>query len=183
MRRLCIPVLVVVFIGLIFACAQKKTDENAGGMTPVSEETMPATVNAADVFKMMDENMAAYTLFPGSTEMMPGKSPHGAFVTVLVNDIALKSIEEKKATFDDESLIVKENYGADKAFGGYTIMYKEAGYYPEGGDWYWAKFDEKGTAALEGDAVKTMFTEKNEGCIACHAQVKDKDWVFTGGTK
>jgi len=176
-------VLVLVFIGLIFACAHKKTGENAGGMTPVSEGITPVTVNAADVFKMMSDGMASYTVFPGSTEMMPGKSPHGAFVTVLVNDIALKSIEENKATFDDGSLIVKENYGPDKALGAYTIMYKVAGYYPEGGDWYWAKFDKAGASDLEGEAVKTMFAEKKEGCIACHAQVKDKDWVFTGGAK
>jgi hypothetical protein len=127
--------------------------------------------------------MATLAVFPGTTEMMPGNSPHGAFVTILVNDIAMKSIEEKKATFDDGSFIVKKNYGADKVFGAYTVMYKVTGYYPEGGDWYWAKYDEMGGSDLEGDAVKMMFAEKNEGCIACHAQVKDKDWVFTGMMK
>lgn len=168
MRRLSILVIAVAIAGLVFACAQKQ-----------AEEMMPVTVNAGDVFKMMDDGMATYVLFPGSAEMAPGKSPHGAYVTILVNDVAMKSIEAKKAVFDDGSLIVKKNYGPDRAFAAYTIMYKAAGYYPEGGDWYWAKYDEAGVSDLEGDAVKAMFAEKGEGCIACHAQVKDADWVFT----
>lgn len=176
MRRLSILVIAVAILGLIFACAQKEAGESAGGMTPVE-------VNAADVFAMMSEGMAGYVLYPGSTEMMPGNSPHGAFVTVVVNDVALKSIEAGNAVFDDGSLIVKKNYGPDKAFGAYTIMYKVAGYYPDGGDWYWAKYDEAGVSDLEGEAVKMMFAEKGEGCIACHAKVTDQDWVFLAAPK
>jgi hypothetical protein len=168
MRRLSILVIAIAIVGLVVACSQKQT-----------EEVMPVTVNAADVYAMMTEGMSTYVLFPGTAEMIPGKSPHGAFVTILVNDVALKSIEAKNATFDDGSLIVKKNYGPDKAFGAYTIMYKAAGYYPDGGDWYWAKYDEAGVSDLEGEAVKAMFVEKGEGCIACHAQVKDMDWAFT----
>jgi hypothetical protein len=172
MRRLAILVIAVAVIGLVFACAKEQP-----------EEMMPVTVSAADVYAMMTEGMSAYVLFPGTAEMIPGKSPHGAFVTILVNDVALKSIEAKKATFDDGSLIVKKNFGPDKAFGAYTIMYKVAGYYPEGGDWYWAKYDGMGVSDLEGEAVKAMFTEKGEGCIGCHAQVKDTDWVFSAMPK
>jgi hypothetical protein len=172
MRRFIIPLVVIVSCGLFFLACEKKAGKT-------STETTPIVVNAADLFKMMGDGMATYRLFGGTTEMQEGKSPHGAYVTILVNDVAARSIEEKKGSFDEGSLIVKKNYDQDKKFTAYTVMYKVKGYDPEDGDWYWAKFAEDGTTDLEGEAVKALFTEKGEGCIACHAQVKDRDWVFT----
>jgi hypothetical protein len=172
MRRFIIPLVFIVLCGLFFIACEMKVGE-----TP--EGTAPIVVSAAELFKMMGDGMAAYRLFEGTTEMQEGKSPHGAYVTILVNGVAARSIEEKAGSFDEGSLIVKKNYDQDKKFTAYTVMYKVKGYDPEHGDWYWAKFTEDGTTDLEGEAVKALFQEKGEGCIACHTQVKDKDWVFT----
>lgn len=49
-------------------------------------------------------------------------------------------------------------------------MYKIAGYNPDGGDWYWAKYKADGTVEAAGQP---------KGCINCHRVQQDNDWLFT----
>jgi hypothetical protein len=51
-----------------------------------------------------------------------------------------------------------------------TPMYKFKGYNPEAGDWFWGKYGPDG---------KVMVAGKVNGCIECHEDVKDNDWIFT----
>ena len=72
----------------------------------------------------------------------------------------------------DEHLppVVKENYGKDAAtLMAVTPMYKVEGYNAEGADWFWGKYGADG---------KVMKAGKVEGCIKCHAKVKDQNWIF-----
>ena len=108
--------------------------------------------------------------WPGKGEMYPGKEPHGAFLTAYVNEAALDSIKKLKG-MADKSMIVKENYDANKTLMAVTVMYKVKGYNTDGGDWFWAKYDPKFNILAEG---------KVEDCLKCHGSMKDNDYIFTG---
>jgi hypothetical protein len=108
--------------------------------------------------------------WPGYPGMYPGNSPHGAFLKLYANDVAIAALKAR-APMPAGAIIVKENYGPDKkTLMAITPMYRIAGYNPEGGDWFWAKYDAQGKA--EGAGKLPM-------CIECHSAHKDADWLFT----
>jgi len=108
--------------------------------------------------------------WPGYDGIYPGKSPHGAYLKLYANDIALKAVHDKKP-MPPGAIIVKENYGKDrKTLMAVTPMYRVKGYNPKGGDWFWAKYSPDGKALKAG---------KPKGCIQCHGVHKSQDWLFT----
>lgn len=115
----------------------------------------------------------AWDLWPGKGRLYKGAEPHGALLTTFVNSTALYSIKKKNGMADG-SIIVKENYAADKRFVALTVMYKIKGYNPEAGDWFWAKYLPDGTIEASG---------KVKGCIDCHGKQKDNDFIMTGPVK
>ena len=109
-----------------------------------------------------------WDMWPGKDGMYPGTSPHGAFLKLYVNDIALQAVKANKP-MPDGAIIVKENYGKDKEkLMAITPMYLKKGYNPEAGDWFWAKYGPEG---------KVMAAGKVDSCIQCHST--QKDWLFT----
>ena len=70
--------------------------------------------------------------------------------------------------------IVKENYSPEKKLAAITVMYRITGFDPKADDWFWLKYGPDGTIMKEG---------KVGGCINCHSDVKDNDWLFTGPIK
>lgn len=119
------------------------------------------------------EPYKTWSLWPGKGKMYEGTEPHGAFITVYVNDIALKSINEKKA-FANNSIVMKENFSEDKKLSAITVMYKVKGYNPSQGDWFWAKYDADFNILSEG---------KVKGCLDCHSDAQSNDYIFTGKAK
>ena len=111
-----------------------------------------------------------FKVWPGKGKMVEGTEPHGAFITVYVNGIAYDSITGKKV-LENNSIVLKENYTPAKKLAAITIMYKVKGYNPEGGDWFWVKYDPDFQILKEG---------KVKGCLGCHGNVKDNDYIFTG---
>lgn len=110
---------------------------------------------------------AEWDTWPGKPGLYPGTSPHGAFLKLFVNDVALKALNEG-ADMPDGAIIVKENYSKDKKLMAITPMYLKKGYNPEAGDWFWAKYGPDGEVMAAG---------KVEGCINCHRT--RSDWLFT----
>jgi len=114
---------------------------------------------------------AEWESWPGYEDIYPGQSPHGAFLKLYVNGKAFKAIKGRKVPLPSGSIIVKENYDKDKeTLVAVTPMYKVEGYNPEAGDWFWGKYGSDG---------KVMAAGKVKGCIDCHRQKKDMDWLFT----
>lgn len=111
-----------------------------------------------------------WTTWPGKGEKYKGTEPHGSLLTTYVNDIALKSIKKKKG-MDNNSIIVKENYAPNKKLMGVSVMYKVKGYNPDGGGWFWARYDADFDVLAEG---------KVRDCMSCHGTVKENDHIFTG---
>lgn len=113
---------------------------------------------------------AGWGFWPGHTEIYPGKSPHGAFLKLYANPIALKAAREG-TPMPVGAIIVKENYGKDKkTLMAVTPMYKVKGYNPAAGDWFWVKYGPNG---------KVLKAGKPKGCISCHSVKKKNDWIYT----
>lgn len=141
-----------------------------------SETTIPEP--GADVEKLLEyltlhNPYRSWDLWPNKGKLYKGTEPHGALLTTFVNDTALNSIKKKRGMADG-SIIVKENYTADKKFVALSVMYKIKGYNPEGGDWFWVKYAPDGKVEASGMA---------KGCIACHAKRKDNDFIFISPVK
>ena len=112
----------------------------------------------------------SWGMWPGHPDMYPGKSPHGAFLKLYANSIALKAAREGKP-MPYGSILVKENYAKDKeTLAAITPMYKVKGYNPKAGDWFWVKYGPSGEIQAEG---------KVKGCIDCHSVKKSEDYIFT----
>ncbi|MEE8353009.1 MAG: cytochrome P460 family protein [Dehalococcoidales bacterium] len=117
-----------------------------------------------------EDDYRQWRLWPDKGELYPAQEPHGAFLTTYVNDRAHSAIAGKKGAIPARSIIVKENYDADKNLVALTVMYKVSGYNPDEGDWFWAKYRPDGTIDAEG---------KVPGCIECHGLVRDNDFIYT----
>lgn len=111
-----------------------------------------------------------WSTWPGKERMHRGKEPHGAFMTTYVNGEALESISRKKG-MEDLSIIVNVNYTEDRRLKEVYVMYRVVGYNPEGGNWFWAKYDSHFHILDDG---------KLKGCLSCHSRMKDNDYIFSG---
>ncbi len=137
---------------------------SAGGHMP------EADAKAVWSYITKDSPYTKWKMWPGKEGIYPGKSPHGAFLKLYVNDIAYEAAKAAKP-MPDGAIIVKENYAEDKkTLAAITPMYKKKGFNPEAGDWWWAKYKPDGTAAASG---------KVKSCIECHAAAKKADYLFS----
>ncbi len=169
-KKIILSILIsLIFLGLTLSA-------NAIHKIIPSETTIPKP--GADAEKLLDyltmhDPYRAWDLWPKKGRLYKGTEPHGALLTTFVNNNALHSIKKKKGMAEG-SIIVKENYTADKKFTSLSVMYKIKGYNPDGGDWFWAKYAPDGKIEASG-MVKA--------CIACHSQKKDNDYIFIEAVK
>ena len=143
-----------------------------GRFQPVRAEQEGPRPQGEDVWQYITETnpYTQWSMYPDHEGVYPGKSPHGAFLKLYANDIAVRAAKENKP-MPDGAILVKENYGKDKTtLMAITPMYKVKDYNPQGGDWFWAKYGPEGEIMASG---------KIEGCIKCHSAAKDHDWRFT----
>ena len=118
--------------------------------------------------------MQDYKMWLVKSDMVPGKSPHGAFVQLYYNMV---SVDGKPY-----HVIIKENFMPNKKLAALTVMIqREAGYDSDNNNWFWVKYDPDGSIgkndqgmALAGRVAKGM----DMGCIACHKAASDNDYIF-----
>ena len=130
--------------------------------------------------------MSGYQDWLMTSDAYPSAAPHGMFVKLYGNVVNVDGTPYH--------VIVKDNFGGEGATlesisetpGDYlmavTVMVqREAGYDADNDDWFWVKYAADGTVdktpqgmALAGRVAKGM----NMGCIACHANAADGDYVF-----
>ncbi len=129
-------------------------------------KAMPAAdAKAFWTYITQDNPYTAWAQIPGREGLHPGNSPHGAFLKVFVNDVALKAMKAGEKTLPQGAILVKENYGKDqKTLMAVTPMYKVKGFDSQANDWWWAKLGPKGEDLASG---------KVEGCIKCHESQTD----------
>ncbi len=147
---------------------------NAFSAHHVADEKKPAAVGNDVIAYLNQVDYQNWQLWPGKSKLYEGRHPHGSFLTTYVSRGAYQAIENKTGSIPSGEFVVKENYTAEKKLAAITVMYKQAGYNAEGGDWFWLKFTPDGTVEKEG---------KVSGCIGCHAAVRSNDWLFIGPVK
>jgi hypothetical protein len=140
----------------------------------LSSESLPAATGKDVITYLNQRDYQSWQLWPGKAKLYEGRHPHGAFLTTYLSKGAYLAIAGKAGTLPAGEFVVKESYTPEKTLDAITVMYKQAGYNAEGGDWFWLKYAPDGTVQKEG---------KVSGCIACHAAVKSNDWLFTGPVK
>ena len=139
--------------------------------TPSPE--LPQT-NAASMMVYLEQAdyQSEWELWPGFGEKYLTGGTHSIRLTTYVNPPAYGAVIGKKGVLPPDSIIVKENYTEDGEFKATTVMYKVEGYNPEHNDWFWLKVLADGTVDQEG---------RPDGCQVCHAELKDNDYIWTGG--
>ena len=101
--------------------------------------------------------------------------PHGALVKTYMNRLAAGNPK----TLPSGSMVIKENYSPDKKLMAITLMYKQKGFNPEAGDWYWVKFMPNGKVAqMDTPRGKMNIAGKAKGCIECHSGADGGDYSF-----
>ncbi len=163
LRKLVItPVLVIVLTGYPSAAQHSSGDKH-----PLAEgKSVIAYLNKS--------GYQSWPLWPGKPKFYPGRFPHGALLTTYVSKGTYQAVMGKAGSIPSGEFIVKENYTTEKQLIAISVMYKQAGYNTEGGDWFWLKYLPDGTIQAEG---------KVGGCIGCHAAVQSNDWLFIGPVK
>ena len=144
----------------------------SAGSAPAEGKKGPAP-EAQAVWEWITETTPyeGWGYWPGHEGLYPGQSPHGAYLKLYANSIALKALREGTFPLPCGSIVMKANYGKDQeTLKALTPMYKVQGYNPEAGNWFWAKYKPDGTALASG---------KVDSCIQCHRAKKDHDWIFT----
>ena len=118
------------------------------------------------------EPMAAQSCvrIPGREE----SSPHlHKYISVFVNSVGREAMMTKlEPKFPVGSMVVKEKHGKPDSTSPevLTAMIKrEAGYYPEGGDWEYL--------VLDGAASKIVERGKLTRCSGCHVPYKHNDFI------
>ena len=107
-----------------------------------------------------------WAFWPDHQGMQPGRSPHGSFHKVFVNENGLNSTSPP---VQYGTIAVKENYSFNKELQAITVMYKVKGYRPDAGDWYWVKYSPDG---------KTERLSNEKGCIGCHSTRWKNDFIL-----
>ena len=105
-----------------------------------------------------------------------GSSPHGAFLKMYLNRVAIGNPAELPAG----SIIVKENYHVDRStLKAITVMYRSKAYNPANGDWYWIKFNPDGTVdSTSVESGSKPMAGKVTSCIECHSDAEGGDYTF-----
>ena len=115
-----------------------------------------------------------------------GQHPHGAVLDTVYTRLSVGG--------NSDTLIIKRNYGGegvskqavandpDQYLGAVTVMYRRAGYDPENGNWFWAKYLPDGSLDTNPKGMKLagrVGKGMAKGCIACHKGAPGGDMVFT----
>jgi hypothetical protein len=155
--------LLCCLAALLAGCAKK--------IEPILPPLTKAEISGDRLWKRItvDTDYDIYASWPGMKGMRPGQSPHGKFHEVYINATLATALPIASKTAPNGSIIVKENFTADKKLSNVTVMAKVSGYNPEDGDWFWAKYDPEGKVIVEGEV---------ETCYQCHEGVKDNDYAI-----
>jgi hypothetical protein len=133
------------------------------------------TTEGNDVINYLNKsNYQNWQLWPGKTRHYKNSTRHGTFLTTYVSKDAYNAIEKKKDKIPNGGFIVMESYSQDMSLLNVNVMYKESGYSPGTGDWFWLKY-------VPGDTINTE--GKATDCIDCHAVKRNNDWLYTGPLK
>ncbi len=150
---------------------------------------------------LIGNNYKQWAPGPGQDgDFYTGQSPHGALLKMYINRAAASDVKGLKIG----SVIVLENYLADRSLKTISVMYRTEGFNPSANDWYWIEYKPDGsvveaeeeidiaaaeaessaTAEVKSSSMKLVSTTKPKlmgkasSCIACHRKAEGDDYSF-----
>ena len=161
MRALALPLLLAILF--------------ATGCSPKKEPRFPALtageISADTLWKRItvEADWDTYGHWPGLEGLLPGQSPHGKFHEIYVNAPLREALPIAAKVAPPGSIIVKENFDADRKPTNVTVMAKVPGYDPVYGDWFWAAY---------GPTGKVLDSGHVKACAECHEGMKANDYII-----
>lgn len=179
-RRVSVSFLGLIALVLLLAACGSSESATA---TPEPESELPEAEGAVLVeYVLNTEPYEKWGTWPADEwndfdVFLKSGEPHGSVVRIFVNNVALDAAaaSDFDGTLPPGSMVLKENYmGTDPDDPGQlaalTIMYKVEGFNAEANDWFWVK------AAGDGSAIDAEGAVG--GCIGCHSQPNNRDYLL-----
>jgi hypothetical protein len=149
----------------------------------VPDDAPFGTQNDQWIASLVWNEMSGYRIwapYPERAGFQDSNAPHGALVRFFLNETAAAD----PATPRDQYLIVKENFAApdEGALGAITVMKRIAGYSPDAGDWFFAKYEPDGRVARNPQGwplAGRVGLGADAACVGCHAGADGGDFFFT----
>ena len=159
--------MMLMMSGMLLVACGDKDDSGSDGATDSGSTggSYEDAQLAADLWTSMSGYEGWNQLKDWTGVVASTDGTHGAYVQIWANDTAFKALSAGTPV-PDGGIIVKEGYDDEKGASskGLTAMQKIDGYDSANGDWFWAKYDEGGTASVAGSA---------SGCYGCHSAYDD----------
>lgn len=160
------------------------TDKKEADATNKSEGGLSADEFQQQFWKYLQKGPAAYDEWaplPGKkADLVAGESPHGDLIRVWANKAARSNPDKMPSG----SILIKENFNGESTLAAVTVMYRTTDYNPEGGDWYWIKYQPDGSVAKDStEADAKALAGRVKSCIDCHADAAGGDFVFANDPK
>lgn len=162
--------IIVSIAMVLFGTALVSPAQDDVGPAPCDFKQIGLDASKFYLYLTKDTPYTRWPVRPGKDKLTPGKKPHGQLLTTYTNPAAHEAIINREA-MPYGSILVTENYDADKKPLGLMIMLKIKGYNPPAGDWYWFHYDAGGAVLSSGRVPQ---------CITCHRERKDNDFIMTG---
>lgn len=91
---------------------------------------------------LIGNNYKNWSPGPGTSgDFYTGQNPHGALLKMYLN----RTAAGRSDNFPMGSVIILENYRADKSLKTISVMYRTDGFDPNANDWYWIEYHPDGT--------------------------------------
>ncbi len=159
------------------AMPETEAVEEAPVPEPAMTDQPDTTARAVWAHLQQADYAEQWSFWPDREPYYEGGEPHGMLLNTYLNHAAMEAVEgmgDAATTGMLElpagAMVVKENYQPDSTLVATTVMYKAEGYAPDVGDWFWAKYGPEGGVQAAGHA---------QGCIDCHSQAADHDYLMT----
>lgn len=174
----------ILFCALFFAAALAWAD----GIAPFNDDELVKFVqqrtNAVRITErpyLMEQVVMMRCIGPSPEELRVSQKekllgisdPHmQKYVHVYVSTNGLDAMQKRRGVFPEGAIVLKEKFS--DAAGTKTELFtgmikREPGYNPECGDWEFF--------TLPGDASKISERGKIQGCMECHVEYKNQDFV------
>ena len=177
-------------VNLVFFVGSASAQQSRGSKATIKQIVDTEDKPFEDQFwkYLIGNNYKNWSPGPGQTgDFYTGQNPHGALLKMYLNRTAAGRTQD----FPMGSVIILENYRADKSLRTISVMYRTDGFNPQGNDWYWIEYHPDGTVVKStsaddskinnvslngGNMQKTMGRASN--CISCHQGGEGVDFVF-----
>jgi hypothetical protein len=156
---------------------RSQDDGSGSSRSSPARATRPQTPDEfyASFWSFMVRRGAAYNSWKVLSRDPSGddlENPHSTISKTYVNDVG----SQDTANLPVGTILVREDYGADRKRQSISVMYRVKDYDKEHGNWYYLKFLEDGNVARgNGKSVAGKVTS----CIGCHTKAKGQDFVFS----